>query len=133
MGNFLKHVYIKRQQSKYFESKIEHLQADEAVVQVNFSENYTCQQQDEVQTVHWNQEQVPIFPVAIWTTNDDQSQKTSCSQVFITDDKKHYKKAVAVFMDRVHVLHMLVSDQGPKLRHVHVFSDGPSFQFKNRW
>lgn len=27
---------------------------------------------------------------------------------------------------------MLVSDQGPKLKHVHVLSDGPSSQFKNR-
>jgi len=131
LPNFLKHVYIKRQQSKYFEHKIKHLQADEAVVQVDFSENYTCQQQDEVQTAHWNQEQVTIFPVAIWTINDDQSQKTCRSQVFITDDKNHDKKAVAVFMDRV--LQMLVSDQGPKLKHVHVFSDGPSSQFKNRY
>lgn len=51
--------------------------------------------------VHWNQEQVTIFPVAIWTVNDDQSQKTYSSQVFTTDDKNHDKKAVAVFMDRV--------------------------------
>ena len=34
LPNFLQHVYIKRQQSKYFENKIEHLQAGEAVVQV---------------------------------------------------------------------------------------------------
>ncbi|KAK2556153.1 hypothetical protein P5673_021735 [Acropora cervicornis] len=32
------------------------LQAHEAVVQVDFSENYTCQQQDNLQTMHWNQE-----------------------------------------------------------------------------
>jgi len=38
------------------------------------------------------------------------------------------KKTVAVFMERV--LQMLVSDQGPKLKHV---SDGPSSQFKNRY
>ena len=125
----MKHVYFKRQQSKCFECKIEHLQADEAVVQVDFSENYTCQQQDEVQTAHWNQEQVTIFHVAIWTISDDQSQKTGSSQVFITDDKNYDKKAVAVFIDRV--LQMLVSDQGPKLKHVYVFSDGPSSQFKN--
>ena len=50
LPKFFKHVYNMRQQSKYFESKIEHLQAHEAVVQVDFPENYTCQQQDEVQT-----------------------------------------------------------------------------------
>ena len=75
--------------------------------------------------MHWNQEKIPIFPVAIWTINDDQSQKTCSSQVFITDDKK----AVAAFMGRV--LQMLVLDHGPKLKHVHVFSDGSSSPFKN--
>lgn len=131
LPNFVKHVYIRRQQLKYFERKIEHLQADEVVAQVDFSENYPCQQQDEVQTAHWNQEQVTVFPATIWTINDDQSQKTCSSQVFITDDRDHDKTAVGVFMDRV--LQMLVSDQGPKLKHVHVFSDRPSSQFKNRY
>ena len=28
---------------------------------------------------------------------------------------------------------MLVSDQGPKLKHVHVFLNGPSSQFKKRY
>ena len=79
---FLKHVYIKREQAKYFESKIENLQEDEAVVQVDFSENYTCKHQDEIQTAHWSQEQVTIFPVAIWTISDEQNQKTCSSHVF---------------------------------------------------
>ena len=34
-------------------------------------------------------------------------------------------------MDRI--LQILLSDQGPKLKHVHVFSDEPTSQFKNRY
>ena len=128
---FLKHVYIKREQAKYFESKIENLQEDEAVVQVDFSENYTCKHQDEIQTAHWSQEQVTIFPVAIWTISDEQNQKTCSSHVFVTDDRSHDKKAVAVFMDRV--FRSLVSDKSSKVKRVHVFSDGPSSQFKNKY
>lgn len=45
---FLKHGYIKREQAKYFESKIENLQGDEVVVQVDFSKNYACKHQDEI-------------------------------------------------------------------------------------
>lgn len=71
-----------------------------------------------------------IFPVAIWTINN-QSQKTCSSHAFITDDKNHDNKAVAVFMDRV--VQMLVLQQGPKLQLAHVFSDGPSSQFKNKY
>ena len=34
-------------------------------------------------------------------------------------------------MDRI--LQILLSDQGPKLKHVHVFSDKPNSEFKNRY
>ena len=71
-----------------------------------------------------------IFPVAIWTIHN-QSQKTCSSHAFITDDKNHDNKAVAVFMDRV--VQMLVLQQGPKLKLAHVFSDWPSSQFKNKY
>ena len=131
LPQFLRHVYIKRQQTKYFEMKLEHLQADEAVIQVDFSENYACLHQDEPQTAHWSQEQVTIFPVAIWTTSDDESQKSFSSHALVTDDKSHDKKVVAIFMDRV--IKRLISEKGTKIKHVHIFSDGPSSQFKNKY
>ena len=51
------------------------------MVQVDFSENYTCKHQDEIQTAYWSQEQVTIFPVAIWTISDDQSHLRSFAEV----------------------------------------------------
>ena len=64
---FLEHVFVKRQQGRYFEDQIEHLTKEEAVVQVDFAENCACKYQDEIQTAHWSQEQVTVFTVAIWT------------------------------------------------------------------
>ena len=77
----------KRGQAKDFESKTENLKEDEVVVQVDVSENYTCKHREEIQTAHWSQEQVTIFPVAIWTISDDKRQKTCSSHVFVTDDR----------------------------------------------
>ena len=70
---FLEHVFIQRKQSSYFEERITQLKSNEAVVQVDFAENYTCQYQDEIQAAHWCQEQVMLFTVAIWTkaSNDE--------------------------------------------------------------
>ena len=70
------------------------------MIQVDFSENYACLHQDEPQTAHWSQEQVTIFPVAIWTTSDNESQKSFSSHALVTDDKSHDKKVVAIFLDR---------------------------------
>ena len=63
---FLEHVFIKRKQSTFFEDCAAQMKADEAVIQVDFTENYTRQYQDEIQAVHWSQEQVTLFTVAIW-------------------------------------------------------------------
>lgn len=42
LPGFLDHVYVKRKQSRFFEEKISNLKPNEAAVQVDFSENYTC-------------------------------------------------------------------------------------------
>ena len=63
---FLEHVFVKRQQARFFKEKLEHLTEEEAVVQVDFAENYSCKYQGEVQSAHCSQDQVPLFTVAIW-------------------------------------------------------------------
>ena len=68
MPPFLEHVFIKQKQAKFFEQRLSNLKPNEAVVQVDFSENYdTCLSQDEIQSAHWNQRQVSVFPIFIWT------------------------------------------------------------------
>ena len=100
LPSFLEHVFVRRQQSRFFKEKIEHLTEEEAVVQVDFAENYICKYQGEVQSAHWSQDQVTQFTVAIWTKSRD---KNSCceSHVIVSDDLKHDKTSVAVFMCKV--------------------------------
>lgn len=72
-------------------------QPNEAIIQVDFSENYTCLHQDEIQSAHWHKEQVTIFPVVIWSK--DSSHECSCeSHVIVSDDRTHDKQSVSVFM-----------------------------------
>lgn len=44
--SFLEHVFVKRKPAAFFEECKAQLQPDEAVVRVDFAENYTCQHQD---------------------------------------------------------------------------------------
>ena len=70
------------------------------MVQVDFAENFSCKYQGEVQSAHWSQDQVTLFTVTIWTKAAD---KNSCceSHVSVSDDLKHDKTPVAVFMCKV--------------------------------
>ncbi|EDO29585.1 predicted protein [Nematostella vectensis] len=129
--SFLEHVFIKRKQSAFFEDSIANLNENEAVVQVDFSENYACQHQDEIQSAHWCQEQVTLFTVAIWAKDSANTDTTCNSHVIVTDDHNHDKQSIAVFMD--YTINTLVKEMFPQVASVDIFSDGPSSQFKNRY
>ena len=107
LPSFLAHVFIKRQQSKFFEERLAKLGLSEAVIQVDFAENYTCKYQDEPQSAHWNQEQVTLFTVAIWTKEAAGVDNVCESHVIVSDEMMHDKKAVAVFM--FHVVGLILS------------------------
>ncbi|XP_048581390.1 uncharacterized protein LOC125561309 [Nematostella vectensis] len=127
---FLQHVFIKRTQSEYFEGKLDDVGPDEAVIQVDFAENYSCKFQDEIQSAHWAQTNVTLFTVAIWTKPKD-AERVCESHVIVSDELKHDKNAVAVFMWQV--ISDFVKQRHPEVTKVYIFSDGPSSQFKNRF
>ena len=52
------------------------------------------------------------------------------SYTIVPDDHSHEKKSVVVFMDKV--LSTFVKGKNPNVEEVHIFSDGPSSQFKNK-
>lgn len=128
MPSILEHVYVKRKQSNFFEDKKANLKSNKAIVQVDFAENYSCRYQDEVQSAHWNQQQVTSFTIAIWTKN---GPNVNCeSHAIVTDELSHEKKAVAVFMSNV--IDNLIKKH-PDISLCYIFSDGPSSQFKNKY
>ena len=129
--SFLEHVFVKREQFKYFEEKLTNLDKDEAVIQVDFAENYTCKYQDEIQSAHWNQEQVTLFTVAIWTKNPSAPGNLCKTHVIVSDDVAHDKTSVSVFMSTI--LDDFVKKMHPNVTKAYIFSDGPGSQFKNKY
>lgn len=130
LPHFLEHVFVKRQQSAYFEERKGNLVEGETLVQVDFAENYSCKHQDEIQSAHWNQDQITLFTVAIWTKS--KAEDLTCdSHVIVSDDLEHNKTAVTVFMSTV--LDRFVKQRHPEVTTAYIFSDGPSSQFKNKY
>ena len=69
---FVAHLYIKTEE-KYYKQECEevyqesaHYNPSKALLQDDFSENFTCIWQDEVQSAHWNHPQVSLFTAAPW-------------------------------------------------------------------
>ena len=121
---FLRHCHIKRLQAKQYELDKKLASAKESkigVLQMDFAENYSCVVQDEIQSAHWNQNQVTLFTTVAWFKG------TIDSQVIVSDFMEHTKKAVVPFLDEV------LKVFPPGIEEVRVWIDGPSSQFKNRF
>ena len=122
--DFFIHSFVKRKQAKsYVEDKQEALMKNSNTVmtKVDFTENYTCAAQDEVQSAYWKQNQSTLFTSVL-----SFRENTQC-EVIISDHLKHDKIPIVVFRDE------LFSKKPANATTVKVWSDGPSNQFKNKY
>ena len=123
---FLVHCYVKRQQAAKYSKEREaatspDLDASKALLQVDYSENYTCVYQDEIQSAHWKQHQVSLFTAALWHSGELHSK------VVASDNLTHSKETLVAYVSR------LLDDIPATVKSVSIWSDGPSSQFKNHY
>ena len=57
----------------WFRKKVEKLQQGYAVVLMDFSEDYTCVEQDDIQSAHWNKNQSSVFTAAFQVSGQTES------------------------------------------------------------
>jgi len=117
------HCLVKDQQSKLFKECKENILEKEAVIQIDFAENYAAVTQDEVQSAHWNHTQITIFTAVAWFQNGCKSF------VVISDDLNHDKVTVWAMLGAI--VRYLKTEHS--ITHIKLFSDGCAAQFKNRY
>lgn len=123
---FCRHSFVKRVQSDVF-NKVDRPRAsdmqfpDEALLQIDFAENFVCESQDEVQSAHWNQRQLTLFTSAMYHHGIFQSK------VFVSDNLVHTKETIIPY------LYKLLTDMPNTVKTLKIWSDGPSSQFKNKF
>ena len=94
---------------------------------VDFVENYTFEQQTEIQSMHWCSLQVTIFVHITYFRVSDDVKKVI--HFFISDDKKHD----TLFVQHYFGLHwQWLLRQGLELNQHWVWSNGATSQFKAR-
>jgi hypothetical protein len=120
------HVYIKDQQTLFFQQKRSESTFEKIVLQMDFAENFAIISQDEIQSAHWRHPQVTIYTACAWLNKGE--EKISYS--IISDDLSHSKTSVWVFIKKI------INDLQTvynTIKEVTIFTDGCASQFKNRF
>ena len=122
-----KHHFISKSQAKYLKDLKENLTSSEAIVLLDFAENYSFVCQDAVQGFHWNNDQATLHPFVVYTRNH-QDVLVPSNICVISNERDHGAGTVHTFLKTV-VNH--VKETVPNLRKIHYFSDGAGSQYKN--
>ena len=134
LAEFFIHNFKAQWQDKQFKAVMENLTAEEMVPVIDFVENYSFKDQNEVQSQHWFSFQVSILVHIIfrldpsWDGIDPNTKLLTKYHFYISDDKTHDN----AFVQHCFRLHwdFLVEQAFPlPLEHI-VFSDGCATQFK---
>lgn len=120
------HHHIARVQSAFLSSLKEKITHGEAIVIMDFAENYSFVVQDASQSFHWNNLQATLHPAVVYFRQNDTLQHKSI--VVISDHMKHNNLAVYSIIDTIMPT---IKSTVPELKHIHFFTDGCGGQYKN--
>lgn len=119
--SFLKHSFIKREQSETFNVhdrlRTSHVEFyHKGLLQIGFAEMFVYEGQDNVQSAHGNQRQLTLFTTAFYK-----------NEIFQTHYLTHTKETIVPY------LHTLLSKLPSSLNILKIWSDGPTSQFENKY
>ena len=102
---------------------------DECVLQVDFSENYSCKAATEIQAMHFggSRKQISLHTCHATMKQKDGKLYTKCFCT-LSEDPRHNPAAIWAHLDPV--VHELKSEHGIKT--IHFVSDGPTTQYRNK-
>jgi hypothetical protein len=121
---YLDHVFIKRQQSNYFEQMKDNSDDKSIVVQVDYSQNFSVEEQDAIQSAHWSNKSISIFTAHAWCG------PLNFSFALPSDNITHNKYCVNTCVE--YIIDEL-KQYLPNLTTITFFSDGAASQFKQRF
>ena len=129
LEKYTSHAFRAQWQADQMKECIKNLQDCEVVMVMDYSENYSCRYQNEVQSAFWDQVQVTIHPVMTYYWKMDRAERVLVkhSIIFISNDTKHDSDAVHVFENRVM---QVLEEANVAVHKIHQFTDGCAAQYK---
>lgn len=107
------------------------LNQDEVMMVMDYSENYSCRYQHEVQSAFFEPAQVTIHPMMVYYKNkiDGKDAMVKNAIIGISDETKHDCHGVKVFEEQVI---NIAKKEMPSLKTVHQWTDGSACQYKGK-
>lgn len=121
---FKKHVYNFYYQYHQYRTCIDNLKENEALIHIDFSENYTCKYHKEVQATHFIKEQTTLHTGVLYRKNKD--PMSFCT---ISPDNQHNPEAIWAHL---HPILNYIKDTDQNVTTIHFFSDGPTTQYRQK-
>jgi hypothetical protein len=124
-NQFAHHVYNIRHQFRAYRLLKETMRVTEAIIHIDFSENYMCKHAAEVQSAHFGASchQATIHTGVMYTCSGHVSFAS------ISDSLRHDPSAIWAHLKPV-LLHLQATN--PDVTTLHFFSDGPTTQYRNK-
>ena len=126
-----RHLFNATWQQKIFSTIKTTFPNNEIVSVIDFAENYSTFHQNEIQSAHWVNDQISIFPMVVWyhCPQCEESPIVRENLVFFSDELKHDYHAVHEFQMVGYTF--LRQVRNIDMNKIHEFSDGCSAQFKS--
>jgi hypothetical protein len=125
---FLVHVQRVTQQYKSVKQMKDVLPENHILIQMDFSENYSCQTMEEIQSAYWNASMVTLHPTIIYFKDCD-DKLCHKSLVFVSEVLHHNAAMVSAILKSVV---KIAKEYVPDVKQIHFWTDSPSSQYRNK-
>ena len=96
---------------------------------MDFSEDYNCRSQDEVQSAYWNNISVTLHPVVVHYMNNLDEDLTVKSYVIVSNESRHDARFVHSTREKMAIE---IKNFVPQVTFYHYFTDSPTSQYRNK-
>lgn len=129
LPKFLQHKHSWYHQSKTMSNLRKQLQDGEVLIHMDFSENYMCKYNQEIQSVHFgaSRQQITLHTVVTYHKSATTGNITAKSFCSLSESLRH--DACAVFAHLKGILSRLVITL---IKYLHILTDSPSTQYRNK-
>uniref|UniRef100_A0A2A4ISZ8 Uncharacterized protein n=1 Tax=Heliothis virescens TaxID=7102 RepID=A0A2A4ISZ8_HELVI len=130
LPRFLLHIFNIRSQYQAINHIKTSLRAGEIMLRIDFSENYACKYFSEIQSIHFgaSRQQISIHTGVLYYLSDVSGEVDTMPFCSVSVCLRH--DAAAVYAHLKIALTRLITNQNIKV--LHIVSDGPSSQYKNK-
>ena len=121
------HTFLQEKFTEFYNKKKSDLQPNEAIIQMDYSENFKICQQNEIQSAYYFDTQVSLLGAYVLYCNEENETKHQ-SFVILSDITKHDTASVYSCYKKIQAW---VQNKLPSLQKTSLITDGCAAQFKN--